>query len=441
MKKLINIYTSFLVLSMMLFSSCETDFANPNAPTDEQILSSRAGLISLSVGIKQLYSTTGVLYIAETPAMTTRALVRTTTYINLLELEEGGSTLPNDNSNVSGIWATLLRVVEMCNQLESGAESVSLEEATKNTMLAYAYFFKAISIGSLAQNFEQVVVETSQSNDAAFVSRTEGFETAIDLLEQASSLLGGSVDSGFDSDVLLGNVDLVNCINAYLARYNLFAGQYDAAITAANTVDLSSASYFAYDSQNQNPLWSRFVDLARCKPADNFGLPASFEIDAADARTDFFLSPLDTANENGFEYEELTGFYQSATDLIPVYQPGEMLLIIAEANIRKGSPDLNASVEALNSLLTKTDDPTGVNASLGEYSGTVSEEALLLEIYKNRRIELYLNGMSLEDSRRFDRPEPSTQPLVLTDERNRNFYPYPSRERNNNNNTPADPAI
>ncbi|UZR96921.1 RagB/SusD family nutrient uptake outer membrane protein [Chondrinema litorale] len=441
MKKIINIYTSFLVLSMVIFSSCETDFANPNAPTDEQILTSSEGLIALSVGIKQLYSTTGLLYITETPGMTTRELVRTTTYINLLELEDGGSVLPNDNSNVSGIWATMLRIVEMCNQLEYGAENVTLEEETKNTMLAYAYFFKAISIGTLAQNFEQVVVETSQSNDAAFVSRTEGFETAIALLEQASSLLGGSVDAGFDSDVLLGNVDLINCINAFLARYNLFVGEYDAAITAANTVDLSSASYFAYDSQNQNPLWSRIVNLGYCMPADDFGLPESFEIDTTDARIDFFLSSLDTANENGFEYEELTGFYQSATDLIPVYQPGEMLLIIAEANIRKGSPDLNASVEALNSLLTKTDDPTGVNASLGEYDGTVSEEALLLEIYKNRCIELYLNGMSLEDSRRFDRPEPSTDSQVFTDERNRNFYPYPARERNNNNNTPADPAI
>ena len=48
-----------------------------------------------------------------------------------------------------------------------------------------------------------------------------------------------------------------------------------------------------------------------------------------------------------------------------------------------------------------------------------------------------MSGMSLEDSRRFNRPGPND----VNPERNRNYYPYPDTERDNNPNTPNDPSI
>ena len=66
----------------------------------------------------------------------------------------------------------------------------------------------------------------------------------------------------------------------------------------------------------------------------------------------------------------------------------------------------------------------------------MEQSAILDEIYRNRRVELYLTGLSLEDSRRFDRPG-----ATETDaERNRDYYPYPNSERDNNTNTPANPS-
>jgi starch-binding outer membrane protein, SusD/RagB family len=77
------------------------------------------------------------------------------------------------------------------------------------------------------------------------------------------------------------------------------------------------------------------------------------------------------------------------------------------------------------------------------YSGPVTANDLLLEIYKQRSAELFLQGLRLEDSRRFNRPAPpvGVNPVPLTFERNRNFYPYPDQERLTNPNTPQDPAI
>ena len=112
------------------------------------------------------------------------------------------------------------------------------------------------------------------------------------------------------------------------------------------------------------------------------------------------------------------------------------MLIKAEAYARKNQ--LNEAKAELDKVLTKTPatDLYGVGAGLPAYSGALTQDALLKEIYRNRAIELFMSGLKLEDSRRFNRPGPGQ----ANPERNRNLYPYPNNERDNNPNTPADPA-
>lgn len=430
-------------LSMGL-ASCETDFNNPNAATEEQTFSSREGILASAVGLQQLYATTGVRWIVETPAITTREGGITTTFQNMIELEDGGSDLPNFNSNVQGLWSTMLRVMKIAEDIEINASNIELDAGTQSGLIAHAKLFKAMAIGSLAQNYEQVVVAISNDNDAAFVSRNDGFLAAITLLNEASSQLSSNaVSDEFTNAITLGNIDLENTILAITARYNLFAGNYTAAITAANSVDLTSTSVFAYDTQNLNPIWARVFqnDAPNFKPRDNFGLPAEFTFDAADGRLAFYLIDLGETNQNGLPIEDLAGFFNTNTGSLPVYMPDEMNLIIAEANLRQGTPDLAAATSALDEVLTDNDDPLGVNANVAAYSGDNTADALLIEIYRNRRSELFLTGMSLEDSRRFGRPQPSGAAMNYDEERNRNFYPYPDLERNSNPNTPTDPSI
>ena len=448
-KKMKNLYknTKYLILGLLgvlSFSSCETDFENPNEATSEQTYSSREGILAASVGLQQIYSTTGIRWIVETPAITTREGGITTTFQNMIELEDGGATLPNFNSNVQGIWSTMLRTVKIAEDIQTNAPNINLDPGTESGLIAHAKLFQAMAIGSLSQNFEQVVTTTNPDNNAEFVSRIQGFQFAIDRLNEAEALLTATPPSDdFINQVTLGNIDLLNSIRAIKARYNLFAGNYEAAIAAANSVDQSSVSLFVYDSQNLNPIWSRVYlnDSPNFKPRDNFGLPESFNIDPNDDRLDFYLIPLDENNQNGLPIEDLAGFFDINTEGIPLYIPDEMNLIIAEANLRKSPADIDAAVSALNEVLTDTNSPVGVNAGLNAYSGAETSEALLMEIYKNRRLELFLTGMSLEDSRRFNRPEPGGQAMIYTEERNRNFYPYPDIERNSNPNTPADPSI
>ncbi len=432
----------FLLTTVLAMTSCETDFENLNAATDEQVFTSREGIFAVAIGMQEVYSTDGIRYIVETPAITAREVGITSTYQNLIDLEEGGD-IPNDNSNIEGIWSTLLQVMGIAEDIVDNAGSLDLEAGTQSGLIAYGKLYQAMCIGALAQNFEEVIVATSEDN-APFVTRIEGYNTAVSLLEEAISAIDTDpISDEFESDILRGEIDLENTLYAMLARYNLYAGNYEAAITAAATVDQSSSSIFSYDSSNLNPIWNRvyYNDSPNFKPRDNFGLPDSFTFEDGDGRLDFYLLGLDEENLHQLPIEDLAGFFDSESESIPVYLPDEMNLIIAEANLRKSTTDIDAAVTSLDLVLTDTDDIFGVNANVSAYSGDTSVDALLDEIYKNRRAELFLIGSSLEDSRRFGRPEPSTTSGNYTEERNRNYYPYPSTERDNNTNTPDDPAI
>ena len=75
---------------------------------------------------------------------------------------------------------------------------------------------------------------------------------------------------------------------------------------------------------------------------------------------------------------------------IPAYLPGEMALTRAEAHAMLGNID--AAIAEIDAVRTKTpaDDSFGVGAALPPYSGPQSLEAVLNEIFRQRRAELFL---------------------------------------------------
>ena len=225
----------FLLITVLATTSCETDFENPNAAASDQVFTSREGILATTIGMQELYSTSGLRYIIETPAITTREAGITTTFQNMIDLEDGGD-IPNTNSNVVGLWTTMLRVIGIAEDISANATTLDIDAGTQSGLIANAKLYQAMSIGAMAQNYEQVIVVTSEDNPP-FVSRTEGFNTAISLLNEAKSALAANpVSAEFEAEVLRGDIDLENTINAMLARFNLYAGNYDAAISAASEV-------------------------------------------------------------------------------------------------------------------------------------------------------------------------------------------------------------
>lgn len=431
-------YAAFgsLLLAFVLFSSCEKDFVNPGAATEAQVLNSADGLIGLTVGIQKRWSVG-----RQSPVYATVAGAGFSTFelrlINPGNLDEnevsiGKTDLLGSNGILTNIWEECLLVRNEADKVLANANKIP-DAGVRSGLIAMASIFKALANGTLAQFFEQAPLETT--NNARFNPRTAVLQEAVNVLEAAKTTVTATPVSAAFLAKTPASINALNTINALLARYNNMLGNNDAAIAAANSVDLASKSTFVYDAVNTNPI--AFVSILTnnvYQPVDlGLGLPAGLKPDPTDQRLAFYFQNLMPAN-NDFRAK---GFFDSATKAIPVYLPGEMLLIKAEALARKNM--LPEAVIELDKVLTKlpANDAFGVGAGLTGYSGAMTQSAILDAIYSNRCTEMMMSGMRLEDSRRFNRPAPND----ANAERNRNFYPYPFSERDNNPNTPADPAI
>jgi starch-binding outer membrane protein, SusD/RagB family len=429
----------FWVLSTIIFilvSGCSLDVTNPNNPTQDQVLSTQEGINALAIGMQGYYSTTALDAIIVTTAVTSRELAINTTLANLVELEEGGNQLSTDNSNILGLWSDLYHVIGMADDLLGSVNNVDMAAGTRSGIIALADLYKAMSLGYLAQSFQKAPADVESDGKAGFSDRTTLLQTAIDLLNNGLNEINTTATSSeFNSNILGPGFNLQNTLEAYLARYELLNGQYQDAINAANTVDLTVKSVFSYSTLNINPIYNEIYQNKYYAPRDSFGTPLT---EPGDNRLNFYFVPdSGFSNPDKYPIDGLGGFFATATSPIPAYLPGEMHLIKAEAYARLG--DLSSAVDEINAVRTKTpaQDPFGVGASLPAYSGPVTTDSVLTEIYRQRCAELFLTGMRFDDERRFDRPAP---PADMT-ERNRIYYPYPDQERLNNPNTPPDPAI
>ena len=445
MKRYITRLAALVVTSLLLLTApgCDLSIPNPNSASDAVVLTTRDGLLALSVGMRQYYANNTLGSVILGPGATTRELRGVATFTSVLEIETGTAALPNFNSYVGNLWSQLYRVMSMAEDLQANAPTVlSTDPATRDAVLAHASLFKAIALGTLAQNFEQAPLNSDRTGQATFVPRAQLLAEAIRLLTEARQLITTTAPSAeFTTKVTAGTLDLANTINAHLARYNLAAGNYDEAATAAAAVNLSSRSAFSYNAQNPNPIYQSIVLSKNFRPRNLFGLPAAL-VNRRDARLGFYLTnPTDVVPDATLGRDTLrsvAGFFATQTAAIPVYLPDEMRLIQAEALVRQNG-NLTQAVTLINAVRTQAPsaDAFGVGAALPAYSGALTADALLTEIYRQRAAELFMTGLRLPDSRRLNRPAP---PASLV-ERTRNFYPYPQQERLTNPNVPTDPVI
>lgn len=439
------IFKNLLLASLVclfIASSCKKEYINPSAASGPSVTGNVDGLMNLSAGLQRRFTIgrQSPLYTAPIGGAYSVFALRTLNVGNTAEaeLEAGKGAVTQANSIVTQLWAQcLLTKAESETILDN--LNVAVDPGDKVGLKAYASIFYALSMGTLCQFFEKIPLV--KENNAVFSNRIDVMQKVITMLESADADLATTSPSAkFISRVPAG-IDVKNTIKALLARYynihSMMTGTYNnvsgnKAISFATAASSSVKSEFRFSAATPNPLgeWNLTVNVFGAIDS-TLGLrnglapvPAS-----SDPRIGFYIS------RTGPTTFPLKAFALNLTASYPVYLPGEMSLIIAENHARQNS--FPASKTALDAVLTKTNDIYGVNAAQPAYSGALTATALLTEIYRQRRIELFLSGQELEDSRRFARPAPN----AAGEERNRTFYPYPQTERDNNTNTPADPAI
>jgi starch-binding outer membrane protein, SusD/RagB family len=422
-------------------TSCNKEYVNPSSASTLSVTTNTDALMNLCAGLQRRFTIgrQSPLYNTVSGGVFSVFGAKTIVSSNVseFELEVGKGSVSQGNSIVAQLWSQCMlgrteaeTVLENFNQAIDPGDKVGLK--------GYASIFYALNVGSLVQFYEKIPLV--KSANAVFNTRAEALQKAISILESADADLATTAPSARFLSKVPAGIDVKNTVKALLARYynmlSMVTGTYDPAsgnkaISFAQAASISIKSEFRFTTGTPNPLGDINVLGTVYGVSDStLGLknglapvPAS-----SDPRIGFYISKV------GVNYP-FKGFAQVQASPFPIYLPGEMSLIVAENLARQNQ--FAQSKTALDAVLTKTTDVFGVNANQPAYSGPLTSTDLLTAIYKQRRIELFMCGQELEDSRRFNRPAPNAS----GEERNRTFYPYPLIERDNNTNTPIDPAI
>lgn len=426
-------YPSLLtVLAVMLFASCKKDFSNPNSTLVKDALNNSVGLTGVTIGVQKQYSVgrQSPLYnlVTANGFSTFELRLQNAGNVDEANLSTGGINVDGNNNVLGNLWAQSLKVIFDANNVINNAQNLG-DKGYASGLIGHATIFKAMALGNLSMYWEQI--PDTISTNVTFISKAQGFARAVAAIEKAQAAIAANpISSQFLANLPAG-IEIPQTLQALKARYLLFSGNYAAALTAANAVNLTVKSTMNFDAVSPNPIFNVATATNNVFQVldSTFGLTPALAPDLTDKRIPFYMS----VNATVAPRWRIAGFGATLSTPWPVFIPGEMMLIKAEAYARQATPDLVNAIIELNRVRTKTagSDPYGIGGELTPYAGAVTQAAILTEIYRQRCIELYMHGFKMEDIRRFGRP---------TSERKRNYFPYPFRERDNNPNTPADPA-
>jgi hypothetical protein len=293
-------------------------------------------------------------------------------------------------------------------------------------MIAMAKLYKAMAYGNLIQIYETIPLEVGPTiRNPPFADRQTVLNTIITLLEEAAAQLQATPTSvEFRNEILAPGFNLENTIQAMLARYALIAGDLTKANDAATRVSSTVFSEFRFSATDANPLWNIAMNggnSTSMRPKDKWRL----EAETGDQRVAYWVT---AAALNGFAVP-LDNFnrYGDRTHSIPAYLPDEMKLIRAEVAARNNN--LTVALALVNEVRTQCTstlpEPVACLPAL-TIDQVPTQAAMLAEILKQRRFELYLQHVRWSDLRRFGLT-PKFQ-----------WMPVPFTECDRNTNTPLD---
>ena len=397
-------------------AACSLDLTNPNSPTEEAVVGNLNGLVAVAVGMQGQFAQ------AIDDYMVTNSLVTDEWGTQTKALISYQSLLTGDNFDASyGVvaapWSASYSVIKSANTVLGGADQVGFGTGLRAGTVATAKLFKAMAFGMLIQQYAKVPVVVTSAGSLP-EPRAVVMDTILTLLESARSDLSTVTDAdlaGYRTRVAGTGLDIRNTVDAMLARYYLVAGKYPEAISAANRVNLSVLSVLSYPTPTRNPIENLAFQLGYVAGLKSFATQA----EAGDRRPSYWLNTA-IAGPKGNPDSALLFLkkYSTPTESFPIYFPDEMKLIKAEAYARTN--DLVNALAMVNQVRTQTSSTVDEPVAGLPPVVLATQAEILAEIAKQRRYELYEQGLRWEDTRRFGTAVTTTPTLP--------FLPIPQQE-------------
>lgn len=408
-------------------SACNLDKTNPNAPTQETILGSREGVTALAIGLQARYGSGMSAFIYPGGLISDEFGTPIGALQSYKDAEIGA--LAETYDAVEAPWQSHYQTIKTADDLIANAPPVSLGAETESGVLAMSYLLKAASLSDLIQLYQKIIIDPKATTQV-FVDRPAALASIIALLDSALVQQNKfTARSVFDASIRAKGFDVRNTILAMQARNQRLAGNWAAALAAAQQVDTSVVSVMPFSDQAINPLFDLSSRSSYVRPRDTLRVVA----EVGDARVAFNLTGPTVAGT----VRPIRSFAQfpATTSSIAIYWPGEIMLIKAEAWANTGQLALAAA--QVNYVRTRcggtSNQPKACLPALPLTSLTTQAQ-IIAEIYQQRKFELYATGLRWEDVRR--------QSLVSASSpyAKRCWLLYPNSERNTEPNVPASPT-
>ncbi len=228
--------TTILSGLLLTQNACNQDFINPSTASQQQVVSTAEGLITVCNSLQYRFTVggaTSVIYnvVAGGGLTTGEFVVLNQGNGDEFALQQGQANVTNTNAVVRNLWTQCQLVRSNADLVLANVGTVAADAGTKSGITAYASIFRALALGTLAQFFQAAPI-VSQEN-SPFVDRAQLLKEAITSLETAAAQVAANpVSTNFTNRIVPG-IDISNTLQALIARYALFAGDYDKALTAA----------------------------------------------------------------------------------------------------------------------------------------------------------------------------------------------------------------
>jgi len=240
-----------LILSQQ---SCDKDFVNPNAATEEQLFSTARGLTGIATGLQRVYTlgrgSNLYNHITINGLTTNELFVVNTGNTAEVQLATGGNSVDGNHAMLTTFWTNLNKVIYDADKVITNAKNL-VDKNYASGLIAYASIFKALCIGDLSQFWEKI--PSGIGTNVTFIDRIDGYKKAITVIDDAlATIAANSISATFIANIPPG-IDIINTLYALKARYSLFAGLYPQALSTANLVDLLNKSTFNFNHLSPKP--------------------------------------------------------------------------------------------------------------------------------------------------------------------------------------------
>jgi hypothetical protein len=353
-------------------------------------------------------------------------------------LGKGSAVLDNNTFYTTNPYASRYRTVKNANLLITAVENSSAITTTEARSAAqgFANTIKAheLLLVWVQQYDNGIRIDVSDpDNLGPFVGENDhkaALREIAALLDEGHGQLtnGGaafpfSLSSGFAGFNTPADFDKVN--RALLARVQAYNENWDNALSALSASffdlagDLNTGVFHPYSTAGGdalNPQWYPLNSTGESRVAH-----PSFITDAEMGDTRLSKATLrdDTEFQDDLESDYDFTVYATNASPIPIIRNEELILIFAEAKIQKGdATSLSEAENALNVIRNA--------AGLSDYSGAVTQAALIDEMLKQRRYSLFGEGHRWVDMRRYDRL--GTLPIDRPDDDVWVKFPRPANE-------------